>query len=87
LKAAAYSDDFDQHSEEIVIAWRSEATLAMKLSGKVITIVKKRKSFVGRLLLWLWESGNPVFFAGFPSAVEKCFLLFHGAAFPQPRRR
>jgi hypothetical protein len=25
-----------------------------------------------------------VFFAGFPSGVEKCFLLFHGATFPQP---
>src|ERR1700674_100167 len=32
---------------------------------------------------WLWESGNPALFAGFPSAVETLFLGFHGAAFPQ----
>ena len=33
----------------------------------------------------LWESGNPAFFAGFPSEVEKsAFGLFHGASFPQP---
>src|SRR5665213_4036237 len=25
----------------------------------------------------LWESGNPAPFAGFPSGVEKLFLLFH----------
>ncbi len=32
----------------------------------------------------LWESGNPAPFAGFPSAVENLFLVFHAAAFPQP---
>ncbi len=32
----------------------------------------------------LWESGNPAPFAGFPSGVEKLFLLFHAAPFPQP---
>ena len=31
------------------------------------------------------KSGNPAFFAGFPSEVEKsAFGLFHGASFPQP---
>ena len=34
------------------------------------------------------KSGNPAFFAGFPSEVEKsAFGLFHGASFPQPLRR
>src|SRR5260370_17545367 len=32
----------------------------------------------------MWESGNPAFFAGFPSEVGKsAFGLFHLAAFPQ----
>jgi hypothetical protein len=48
----------------------------------VITIVKKRKSFVGEIVVVVavgkWESRV---FTGFPSAVEKCFLLFHGASF------
>src|ERR1035437_971340 len=33
---------------------------------------------------WLWESGNPAPFAGFPSVVGTLLLGFHGAAFPQP---
>ena len=34
------------------------------------------------------KSGNPAFFAGFPSEVEKsAFGLFHGASFPQPSPR
>ena len=34
------------------------------------------------------KSGNPAFFAGFPSEVERsAFRLFHGASFPQPLRR
>ena len=34
------------------------------------------------------KSGNPAFFAGFPSEVEKSVVrLFHGAAFPQLLRR
>jgi hypothetical protein len=34
---------------------------------------------------WRWQSGNPAWFAGFPSEVGKsAFGLFHGASFPRP---
>ena len=32
---------------------------------------------------WLWKSGNPAVWAGFPSEAGKSEGLFHGASFPQ----